>query len=329
MLSPVMKQTLGVAGIALVLAAVFGVTGDDRTGVVLLLSAAVVAVTLSIASLSTGVRDPIKPPDPARTRVDPAAAGGASAWPVFGALVAGVLAVGAALGTDVVVPGVLAGLVAVGGWLGQTWREHPTWTDRVRERVTERSVQPIGLPVATFLLVAVIAVSMSRVLLAVDKETATAIALVVAVVIMGAFFYVASRPMGPGALVGLAAAALVVTVAGGVVGTASGERSFEPHGEEGEEGEALEVVAEEIVFEQDRIELPAGEEVVISFRNEDAEPHNVAIYEAGEDGAPLFNGAVFSGPETREYRVKIEEPGTYEFRCDIHPLTMTGEVVVD
>jgi plastocyanin len=52
----------------------------------------------------------------------------------------------------------------------------------------------------------------------------------------------------------------------------------------------------------------------------------VSIYRA--DGGSAFHGAIVSGVRTTTYRVSPLPPGTYGFRCDVHPAQMTGTFVV-
>ncbi len=61
--------------------------------------------------------------------------------------------------------------------------------------------------------------------------------------------------------------------------------------------------------------------------NEDAAPHNVAIYTDSSAGESLFVGELVSSATT-VYEVPALEPGTYFFRCDLHP-EMNGTLVAD
>ena len=64
------------------------------------------------------------------------------------------------------------------------------------------------------------------------------------------------------------------------------------------------------------------------FENDDAGvQHNVAIYTDASLTTALFQGSLVLGPKTVNYQVQGLQPGTYYFRCDIHP-PMNGTFVV-
>jgi plastocyanin len=89
----------------------------------------------------------------------------------------------------------------------------------------------------------------------------------------------------------------------------------------------LKVVARNIAFDPDCLAAPANEAFTIVLDNEDAGiAHNVSIYRG--DGGSAFHGAIVSGVATTTYHVAPLPPGTYSFRCDVHPAQMTGTFVV-
>jgi len=95
------------------------------------------------------------------------------------------------------------------------------------------------------------------------------------------------------------------------------------------DGTTIDVMAMESVFDADCLAAPAGKPFEIVFDNMDAGiPHNVAIYTDEGAGTPLFVGEVFNGPDVVTYDVPALDAGTYFFRCDVHPTTMTGTFVV-
>jgi plastocyanin len=75
-----------------------------------------------------------------------------------------------------------------------------------------------------------------------------------------------------------------------------------------------------------------GENFTVQFSNQDQAPHNFAIYTDSQatkllGGAPSATDIVAPGAGTT-YQVKALPEGTYFFRCDVHPTTMTGTFVV-
>ena len=91
---------------------------------------------------------------------------------------------------------------------------------------------------------------------------------------------------------------------------------------------ALHISALGIAFDAGVLEAPAGEPFAFAFENQEGVPHNVAIYADESATEPLFVGEIFSGPDSRTYQVPALEAGTYFFRCDVHPVTMIGTLVV-
>jgi len=68
------------------------------------------------------------------------------------------------------------------------------------------------------------------------------------------------------------------------------------------------------------LRMPANEPVALAFDNEDGGvQHNVAIYRDDSAEESLFVGDLIAGPETVTYEVPPLDPGTYFFRCDVHP----------
>jgi plastocyanin len=90
------------------------------------------------------------------------------------------------------------------------------------------------------------------------------------------------------------------------------------------------VVAQSLAFDTDEITLPAGTPTPIIFQNRDADPHNLSIYRDQGYTDPVYEpGDPFPGPDDEIYNVPPLEPGTLYFRCDVHPTTMEGRVVVE
>ncbi|MGH7424596.1 MAG: cupredoxin domain-containing protein, partial [Candidatus Methylomirabilales bacterium] len=192
----------------------------------------------------------------------------------------------------------------------------------------ERSLLPLAVPLGILLFMAVPVIGFSRVMLAVPKEVAVAVALMMALNLMGLFSVLSARPrMGaPQAL-----ALLAVVAVPAVVGAAVGVGVLPAREEEGHVAgpTVVEISAQNIAFDKKEFRLQAGAPAAIKFTNNDAVPHNVAIYRGTDaTGEKVLNGEIFGGPATREYEFTAPEAGSYYFRCDVHP-NMDGTVVVE
>lgn len=92
----------------------------------------------------------------------------------------------------------------------------------------------------------------------------------------------------------------------------------------------LRVVGQNLRFDVEKLSAPAGTTFTIVFNNRDqGVPHNLALYRSG----PPANGAIANtptrpGPETQRLAVSPLEAGRYFYQCDVHPMTMTGTLVV-
>ncbi len=98
-------------------------------------------------------------------------------------------------------------------------------------------------------------------------------------------------------------------------------------------GEARQIAIEmkDNLFEPREVTVRAGSQIVFQLRNVGAAPHNMHIAESGS-----FEGGAISQPDlilpNKSGELTWEapnEPGTYEFRCDIHPVDMTGVIIVE
>jgi signal transduction histidine kinase/plastocyanin len=89
------------------------------------------------------------------------------------------------------------------------------------------------------------------------------------------------------------------------------------------------VVAKDEKFLTDSLTVKGRGEVRFTFANRDDVGHNVAIYREQTFAHAVFTGAIFTGPSTVDYEFRLPSPGVYYFRCDPHPDTMTGILVVE
>ena len=89
------------------------------------------------------------------------------------------------------------------------------------------------------------------------------------------------------------------------------------------------LTAENVSFDKDCMTAPAGKPWTLTFDNQEAVPHNVAIFQGSNaEGANVFRGQVITGPKVVEEPVPALKAGTYFFHCDVHPQAMQGKLVV-
>lgn len=97
--------------------------------------------------------------------------------------------------------------------------------------------------------------------------------------------------------------------------------------------EVIEILAVPTLrFDRDSIEVDPGTEITVKFINEEpGVPHNWAAY-TDESATELIPGSmteICTAPCEQEVTFTAPtEPGTYYFRCDVHPTIMTGEFEV-
>jgi plastocyanin len=92
----------------------------------------------------------------------------------------------------------------------------------------------------------------------------------------------------------------------------------------------VDLAAQNISFDKDTITASAGAQVTINFNNMDSGiPHNFSVYTDQSADETIFEGSIITGPSTTTYTFTAPTtPGTYFFRCDLHPAQMTGQFIV-
>ena len=96
------------------------------------------------------------------------------------------------------------------------------------------------------------------------------------------------------------------------------------------EGTALSIAAENIAFDKDCLAAPADTAFTLEFQNNDPPGllHNIAIYTDQAAGEEILKPDLIDGGTSETYDLEPLEAGEYFFRCDAHPLQMTGTFVV-
>ena len=112
-----------------------------------------------------------------------------------------------------------------------------------------------------------------------------------------------------------------------VAAACSGGGSTAPKGTATVANGTVNVTANSLAFDVGTINVQGGAAFTIHFTNAEAVPHNIAVYP--QSGDAIAKGEVITGPSaTADLPVPALQPGTYPFRCDVHPQQMTGMIVV-
>ncbi len=87
----------------------------------------------------------------------------------------------------------------------------------------------------------------------------------------------------------------------------------------------LQLAARTLLFDKRSLSAAANQPVVLQFNNEDVGTlHNFAIYTNRNATTKIFGSDLVTGPKVETLNFTAPAPGSYFFRCDVHPDTMTG-----
>ena len=117
--------------------------------------------------------------------------------------------------------------------------------------------------------------------------------------------------------------------------TPTADTAAETPGAGGAEGDGttLEIATlEGLTFTEDELTAPADTEITVEYLNDTPVPHNIHFFMG--DSASAESRAqtdIVSGPGATESVTFTTpaEPGDYFFQCDVHPIDMTGSLVVE
>jgi plastocyanin len=218
-----------------------------------------------------------------------------------------------------------------------------------------RTALPLLIPVGVLAFVLLFIYGLSRVYLEISGDGAVALAagLSIAVLLVAAYF--ANNPKAPGwqigGVIGLAALALI----GGTIWAVSEEDEGEATGAPAAEGSpapggqpggaptaANEIDMADFFFQYQGAQNPtipvtAGQATEFDLKNSGKALHNMHVAGGGTydtdlcapgDNDPCSDPADIRAGQSGKITINIAEPGTYDFRCDIHPTQMTGKIEV-
>ena len=153
---------------------------------------------------------------------------GVSYWPVLAAFGATTVLIGFVVGAPLVVFGAIAVGVATFEWAAKAWSERATGDPAVNRAIRNRVLYPVEIPLLAVVGIAVLVLSISRVLLALPKTGSYIVFGGVPTLILLVGWFVTTKPKVNRNLVTvLVLLAGVAVLAGGIVGAAVGPRKSE------------------------------------------------------------------------------------------------------
>ena len=132
------------------------------------------------------------------------------------------------------------------------------------------------------------------------------------------------RRVGLGAL---AALALVVAVG---CGGEDGQRSnaSNPPAAGGETSTSITSIATDNKFDQGAYAVKAGQSITLTLENKGQALHNWRLAGAkGKDGKAITT-QLLPGGKSEVITFAVDQAGTYDFICDVHPVEMKGKLTV-
>jgi plastocyanin len=187
-----------------------------------------------------------------------------------------------------------------------------------------------------------VAFGVSRILLNVPKHVAVALALVMAVNVLGACAYVAlkSTPMTSATWAELFVV-LTYPIIIGIVLTQTGIAGSEEHGGEhaapakseapanpGAPSSEVAITAAGLAWDTEALAVTANEPLTVAVENDDTAVHNFSIYEDESLDKEIVIGDDVAAGSTIEEEVDPLKEGEYYFQCDYHP-SMSGTLTAE
>ncbi len=159
---------------------------------------------------------------------------GLSWWPLLAALGTGVVIVGLVFSQVLLWGGVAILVIAALEWLIKAWSERATEDAAENAEYRSRMLQPVEIPLASALVIAVVAIAISKVLLAIPRSATIYVIIALAAVVFGVANLLARRPKLTGKVLGVVVfLSIVAIIAAGIAGGIAGTRDIKEHHGEG------------------------------------------------------------------------------------------------
>ncbi len=157
----------------------------------------------------------------------------ATITPFICALSAGGAVLGIALGAPYLLMGGASVAACLAAWFSESWKDHPDYHGVLTKRVSNYVSLPFGMPVALLAVIGLVAISVSRIFLAVTHTQAWVVAIVVALLVfVGAIVLAAAPKMSKRTTMAVAAVGTAMILGMGIYGIARGTHKSGEHGSE-------------------------------------------------------------------------------------------------
>lgn len=206
----------------------------NHLGYTVLLFMAVVAGVLAVIHIAFRDADPEAEAEVVRMDSVPLtrAPSGTNFLPVVGAFAVAVLMIGQITNKFVTIAGLALLVAVIAVWMLRTWAERATGDDQVNRELYERFIEPFRVPVLSAVVIAGVAIALSRVLLAVSETGAVVVFIVVGSLFLFGISLLALRPTLTKNVITITLfVAAIVVLGAGIVAAVVGERDIEHHGE--------------------------------------------------------------------------------------------------
>jgi hypothetical protein len=206
----------------------------DHLAYTVLLGLAAVAAALAVLHVAFRDADPEAEAQLVHTDAVPLtrAPAGTNFLPLVAAFGVGVVLIGLITNKFVVIAGLALIVIVIGVWALRAWAERATGDDEVNSQLYERFIEPFRIPVLAILCIAVVALGLSRVLLAVSEIGAVVVFIAVgSTFLLGAVLLAARPAVTKNVLTIVLFVGAIVIIAAGTIAAVHGQRQFE-HKEE-------------------------------------------------------------------------------------------------
>ena len=155
----------------------------------------------------------------------------ASYWPIISAFGATVLMIGFVVSKPLAILGVGILLVSAFEWASSAWAERATGDPAINKAIRHRVLFPIEVPLLAVVGIAVMVLSVSRILLALPKTGSYIVFGAVPAVILGIGWLITAKPkLNRNLITVMLLIGGVAILAGGIVGAEHGPRKEKPSG---------------------------------------------------------------------------------------------------